>query len=157
MGAPELRSPHFTPSLRPTRVKEDTGDALKIANQGTISASSGAASIVYAVDLGRFLPLLDFGLGAIFVRSPKAAQNGQYGGACRNAQGSPACDVGLQCANDRVCRPQVMGAAHAGVGFDVLLSDKWAIGSQIRYFLFLNDPGSFPAYIIATARVALRF
>jgi hypothetical protein len=133
---------------------EEEGTVEQVANAGAIHATSFGLSGVYPIDLGRFLPLLDFGAGAMVLNSPKAAISGQMGGACREDN---VCDTGLSCGADQVCRPTLIPEAHVGVGVDVLLGQHWSAGLQIRYYALLSQISVFPTYLVGAVRLAARF
>jgi hypothetical protein len=124
------------------------------ANAGTIHTAGAGGGIVFAMDLGRVMPILEAGAGIMLVRSPAAAVDGQRGGACIEGGG---CDFGLVCSADNVCRQGVVPEVHAGAGLDVLLRDRWTLGAMIRYYALLTAPTVFPIYLHAGVRLAVRF
>lgn len=136
-------------------VQEDEGEpSIPVARAGMITGSNAGLSLVYAMDLGRFVPLIDAGLGVLFITTPEAIQDGQMGGACRS---DGSCDMGLTCGSDDVCRMGVVLEAHLGLGFDVLIRERLSLGAQVRYHALLRDPAVFPIYLTAALRLALRF
>ena len=122
---------------------------------GALHTFDFGAAVVFAMDLGRARPLLEAGLGAMIVRTPKGVQDGQLGGKCLDGGG---CDVGLACATqENVCRQGVVPRAHAGAGIDVMLGDRWSLGASIRYYALLTAPTVFPVYMQAGLRLGVRF
>lgn len=133
---------------------EEEGTVEQVARGGVINATSFGLSGVYPIDLGRVLPLLDFGAGAMIIDTPDAAITGQMGGACRE---DGLCDTGLTCTADQVCRPTLIPQAHVGVGIDVLLGQHWSAGIQVRYYAMLSQISVFPTYLVGALRLAARF
>jgi hypothetical protein len=133
----------------------DTNEVpVRTAHRGTFHAGYAGASVVYAMDYGRLLPLLELGPGVMFLRSPEAVQPGQMGGECREG----LCDVGLRCvAEQNICQPWPVLTIHFGLAVDVLLKARWTVGLGLRYFAFLTAPASFPIYLQAAARFGVRF
>lgn len=134
-------------------VVEDEAPVLK-ANGGTIHSANVGGGIVFAMDLGRVMPMLEAGLGIMLINTPKAAQDGQRGGACLDGGG---CDTGLACASDNVCRQGIVPEVHAGAALEILLSDRWTLGASIRYYALLLAPTVFPIYLQAGLRLGVRF
>jgi hypothetical protein len=132
----------------------ETQDVVRIANGGLVQATNTGASIVYALDLGRFVPRVDVGAGLLFVRSPKAAQAGQWGGECREGG---VCDLGLSCSVDDVCRPAPYPEFHAGISLDILLGRRWAVGLGVRYYALLRAISQLPIYLHGCVRLSVRF
>ena len=129
--------------------------ATILAKSGTISATHTGLSLVYAMDTGRVMPMIDLGLDAMWIRSPKAAQNGQMGGKCNKGN---VCEIGLTCRErDKTCQPSVLGQVHAGIGIDYLIAMHWSVGLHVRYFARIQKPSEFPVYLLASARAAFRF
>lgn len=124
------------------------------ANKGLYQASNAGIGVVYPIDLGRFVPLVDFGVGGMFIDAPPAAVSGQQGGQCRD---DGTCDFGLACSPRGVCEQTIVPELHIGAGLDVLLGDHWAIGIHVRYFALLSDPANFPVYLQGAIRLAARF
>lgn len=135
-------------------VDEESEEVSTRANEGMYQASNAGVGVVYPIDLGRFVPLVDFGVGGIFMQAPQAAVNGQQGGQCRD---DGTCDFGLACSAANVCEPTIVPELHIGAGMDVLLGDHWAIGLHVRYFALLSDPANFPVYLQGAIRLAARF
>lgn len=135
-------------------INSETNEVVLLANGGLVQATNTGASIVYALDIGRFVPRVDVGGGLLFVRSPVAAQAGQWGGECREGG---ICDLGLSCNVDDVCRPTPYPEFHAGVGFDVLLGRRWAVGLAVRYYALLQAIASLPIYLHGSVRLSARF
>jgi len=135
-------------------VNSETNEVVLLANGGLVQATNAGASIVYALDIGRFVPRVDVGGGLLFVRSPTAAQAGQWGGQCR--QGG-VCDLGLSCTVDDVCRPSPYPEFHAGIGVDMLLGRRWAVGLAVRYYALLSAISQLPIYLHGSIRLSARF
>ncbi len=128
---------------------------VQTAGRGTLQATAVGLGLVYGLDLGRVMPLIEAGVGGLWLRAPDAVADGQLGGACLDNGG---CDTGLFCAPaDNVCRPSTILQAHGGIGLDVLLGDRWSVGASLRYFALLLTPTTFPIYLTTGARVGLRF
>jgi opacity protein-like surface antigen len=128
---------------------------VKTANRGTYHATYIGGAVVYAMDFGRILPLLELGAGAMFLRAPEGVVAGQMGGQCVDMA---LCDPGLRCnVAQNVCQPAPAGAIHFGLGLDVLLGSHWAVGVGLRYFSFFAAPAMYPVYLQAAARLGLRF
>jgi hypothetical protein len=135
-------------------IKSDTNEVVQLANRGLVQTTNTGASIVYALDIGRFVPRVDVGVGLLWARSPAAVQAGQWGGQCR--QGS-VCDLGLSCSVENVCRPTAHPELHAGVGFDVLIGQHWAVGVAVRYYALFQAISAFPIYLHGSLRLSARF
>ncbi len=142
------------PVFEESSFDEDSGQVLQLANGGLVRATNPGGSIVYALDVGRFVPRVDVGAGMLFVRSPEAAQAGQWGGECR--QGG-VCDLGLSCSADDVCRPAPVPEFHAGIGLDTLIGKHWSIGFAVRYYALLSAISDLPIYLHASLRLSARF
>lgn len=125
----------------------------RAAPGGTMHALDAGGAVVFGMDIGRVMPLLEAGLGVMMLRGPTGVQNGQLGQACA----SGGCDVGLVCAADNVCRQGVLPEAHAGAAIEVQLADHWSLGASIRYFALLRAPSVFPVYLQAALRLGVRF
>jgi hypothetical protein len=133
----------------------DADDALVLsANAGTIHTADVGGGVMFAMDLGRVIPVLEAGLGIMLVRTPAAALDGQRGAACLDGGG---CDTGLTCASDNVCRQGIIPEAHAGAALEILLRDRWTLGASIRYYALLTAPTVYPIYLQAGLRLAVRF
>jgi hypothetical protein len=124
------------------------------ANAGQFRTTHLGGGIAYALDLGRFLPLVDAGGGVLLIASPDGAQPGQLGGDCLE---ETYCDIGLSCSDEQVCEVSPVPEVHAGIGMDVLLADHWTLGVHVRYHALLSDPANFPVYLTAALRLAFRF
>lgn len=142
------------PVFEETVYDEESGETSLTANAGLVHTTDAAVAIVYALDIGRFVPRVDVGAGLMFVRSPEAAQAGQWGGECREGG---VCDLGLSCNAENICRPTAVPEVHAGIGLDVLLGQRWALGVAVRYFALLSAPTTFPVYLHGGVRLAVRF
>lgn len=142
------------PVFEETAYDEDTNEVVLLANGGWVQASNTGASVVYALDIGRFVPRVDVGAGLLFVRSPTAAQPGQWGAECR--QGG-VCDLGLSCSADELCRPTPFPEVHAGLGVDIVLGQRWAVGLSLRYYALLSALADLPVYLHGNVRLSIRF
>ncbi len=134
-------------------VAEDDSITLT-ANAGAIHTADVGGGVVFAMDLGRVIPMLEAGAGVMIVNTPAAAQDGQRGAACLDGGG---CDVGLFCGADNVCRQGVVPEVHAGAALEILLKDRWTLGASIRYYALLLAPTVFPIYLQAGIRLGVRF
>lgn len=132
---------------------EDDG-VTELAEGGLIQATNTGLSLVYALDIGRFVPKVDVGAGLLFVRSPSGPQAGQWGGECR-ANG--VCDLGLSCSAEEICRPTPVFEGHVGVALDVLLGRRWAVGLGVRYYALVSALTELPVYLMASVRLSARF
>jgi hypothetical protein len=132
----------------------DDDEPVLSANAGTIHTADFGGGVMFAMDLGRVIPMLEAGLGIMVVSTPPAVLDGQRGAACLDGGG---CDVGLACASDNVCRQSVIPEAHAGAAIEILLRDRWTLGASIRYYALLLAPTVFPIYLQAGVRVGVRF
>jgi hypothetical protein len=90
----------------------------------------------------------------LFVRSPTAAQDGQWGAECREGG---VCDLGLSCASDNVCRAAPFPEVHAGIGLDILLGRRWALGIAVRYYALMRAISDIPVYVHGGVRLSVRF
>jgi hypothetical protein len=150
-----VRASHtLHPVFEETSFDEESGETSLIANAGLVQATDAAVGIVYALDIGRFVPHVDVGAGLLFVRSPAAAQPGQWGAECRQ---DGVCDLGLSCSSDNICRAAPFPEVHAGIGLDVLLGRRWALGVAVRYFALLFAPTDLPIYLHGNVRLGVRF
>jgi hypothetical protein len=142
------------PVFEETSFDEDSGETSLRANAGLVQTTDTAVAIVYALDIGRFVPRVDIGAGLLFVRSPVAAQPGQWGAACREGN---VCDLGLRCSSEAVCRAAPSPEVHAGIGLDVLLGRRWALGVAVRYYALLQALSNLPIYLHGSVRLSVRF
>jgi hypothetical protein len=133
---------------------DDDDVPVQIARRGMIQGTHAGLSATYSMDLGRVLLTLDAGAGGVWIRSPQAVQDGQFGGTCRP---EGLCDTGLACSADNVCRMGVTPQVHGGFACDVLVRDRLAIGAELRYHAMLATPTSYPVYLLAALRASLRF
>jgi hypothetical protein len=132
----------------------DDGEITQTAMEGTLHAGSVGVGAVYGLDLGRVLPMLEVGLGGLWIRAPGEDQGGQRGGACLD---NGICDVGLVCTVDNLCAQESLVQVHAGIDVDIMLGHHWAVGLGLRYFALLTEPSVFPVYLHARARLGVRF
>jgi len=142
------------PVFEATAFDNDTNAVTLLANGGLVQVTNTGASIVYALDIGRFVPRVDVGGGLMFVRSPPAAQAGQWGAQCSPGD---VCDLGLACSLEQRCRPAPFAELHAGIGLDLLLGQRWALGVAVRYYALLQALADLPIYIHGSLRLSARF
>lgn len=135
-------------------VDEESEDIDQTAARGNVQATHAGVSATFTMDIGRVIPSLFAGVGALWIRSPPAVVDGQLGGTCRS-QG--VCDTGLACGADNVCRVGTTPQIHGGAAVDVLVLDHLAIGAQVRYFALLSAPTSYPVFLTAGLRASVRF
>ena len=142
------------PVFAESAYNEDDGSVAQLSESGLIQATNTGLSLVYALDIGRFVPRLDLGGGLLFVRSPTGPQDGQWGQPCASGN---VCDLGLYCSAEEVCRPATLIEVHAGVALDVLIARHWAAGLGVRYTTMLSTLDIIPIYLQATIRLSARF
>jgi hypothetical protein len=142
------------PVFEETSFDEESGKTTVIANAGLVQTTDTAVAIVYALDIGRFVPRVDVGAGLLSVSSPAAAQPGQWGAECRDGG---VCDLGLSCNSESVCRAAPLPEVHAGIGLDVLLGRRWALGVGVRYYALLQALSNLPIYLHGSVRLSVRF
>jgi hypothetical protein len=142
------------PVFEETGFDDEANEVVLLANAGVVHATNTGLSIVYGLDIGRFVPRVDVGAGLLFVRSPEAAQPGQWGAECRDGG---VCDLGLSCSVDDVCRPTPFPEVHAGIALDVLIGRRWALGVAVRYYALLRAISELPVYIHGGVRMSVRF
>ncbi len=133
---------------------EEEQSTVPLADGGLIQATDTGLSLVYNLDLGRFVPRVDVGAGLLFVRSPSGPLDGQWGGSC---QADGVCDLGLDCRADDRCRPRPVFEAHAGIAVDLLIGQRWAVGAGVRYYALISALADLPVYIAANVRLSARF
>ena len=134
--------------------RNDAGESIQTASAGLIQVGNVGASAVYALDLGRFVPLIDLGLGVMWLRSPESVVRGQQGNQCRP---SGVCEAGLVCNADNICQATPVFELHGGIALDVLVGERWTVGFALRYFALLSEPSVFPVYLQAALRAGVRF
>jgi len=136
------------------RFADDMGKTVITAAAGTIKAAGFGAGPVIALDLGRFLPLIEGGIGGLRVVTPEGVIAGQLGQQC---QDSGACDVGLRCGGDNRCHQSMIPELYFGGAIDVLVRRHFSFGAQFRYYALISAPGKFPVFLVGGLRVAVRF
>jgi hypothetical protein len=129
---------------------------VQTARGGTLHATHASVGLAYALDFGRVIPLIEAGIGGLWIAPPSGVQDGQLDRAC--LQGG-VCDVGLTCAVDNVCRQGTLPTVNLGLGVDVRVGRRFVLGAAVRYFAFIaNAPGSDPVvYLHYALRLGLRF
>jgi hypothetical protein len=137
------------------RTQDSEMQIMQTAPRGTIHATGFGAGPVFALDLGRFLPLSEVGLGGLRVASPRGGEKGQRGEACNNG----ACDVGLKCSAANVCEPTIIPDLFFGAAIDLLIRRHVSLGAQFRYYsrLAKGEITNFPIYMLGTVRLSVRF
>lgn len=136
------------------RVLDKDMKTVVTAADGTIRALGFGVGPVLALDLGRFLTLVEGGVGGLRVAPPGGVQEGQLGQACTDAG---ACDVGLRCGAGNKCVQGLIPELYFGAAIDLLVRRHLSFGAQFRYYALLTAPGKFPVYLIGGVRVAVRF
>jgi len=130
------------------------GTPVLVAPPGTIHNVEVAGALLYAWDIGRVAPVLELGVGGLWIRSPEGVQAGQREQPCT---ADHQCEIGLSCAADLVCRPSARATLHFGLAVDVAVHRRWSIGGGFRYFAWISAPGTFPVYLQASLRATTRF
>lgn len=137
------------------RVEQPDKSFLVTAPAGTIHVAGFGGGPVFALDLGRFLPLIEVGLGGLRVATPAGGTiAGLRGESCRS---DGSCDVGLRCTAARTCEPTIMPELYFGGAVDLLVRRHFSFGAQFRYYARLTNPGQFPLYLLGTLRISVRF
>ncbi|WAS96146.1 hypothetical protein [Nannocystis punicea] len=132
-------------------------EVVRTAPPGTIHVMGFGAGPVFALDLGRFLPLIEVGVAGLRVVTPTGGVTGQRGEACL-ANG--ACDVGLKCNSERICEVTTIGEMYLGLAVDLLVRRHFSFGAQFRYnvrFAELKSLNLTPGYLLGTLRLTVRF
>jgi hypothetical protein len=132
----------------------DSLAVLSLANAGTMHVLNGGVSGVVGVDIGRWSPLLDVGVGTFRIGTPTGLLAGQRDQPCIDASG---CDTGMVCGADNVCRPGLLPELHAGLSLEMQLRRHLAVGFLLRYFALLTAPLNYPVYLTAAVRLTARF
>lgn len=133
---------------------ENSGVVTQDARAGVLQATDTGLSIVYALDVGRFVPRVDVGAGLLFVRSPDAVAPGQWGAQCREGN---VCDLGLSCSAAQICEATPFPEVHAGIALDVLVGRRWTLGVGVRYHALIQAISQFPMFVTGHVRLGLRF
>lgn len=136
------------------RSADSDGKTVINAAAGTIRAAGFGVGPVIALDLGRFVPLIEGGLGALRIATPDGVAGGQLGQKCLDGGG---CDTGLRCGGDNKCQQSMIPEVYFGGAVDLLVRRHFSVGAQFRYYALLTAPGSFPVYLVGGLRVAVRF
>ncbi len=143
-------------SAHPLREALDrSDDQVEVtARAGTLTVAGGTAGFAYALDVSRMMAVLDVGIGLSWIRTPAGVRNGQRGMPC-----SPGglCDPGLACSSAGVCIPRPAAMAAAGITAEWLVGRVTSLGVTVRYHAFASNLQAFPVYLIAAARLAIRF
>jgi hypothetical protein len=124
------------------------------AASGAISVTEVGGSLVVALDLGRVVPLVDAGLGGLWIHTPKGVTDGQAGMACRSGG---QCDVGLHCGADDVCRPAPQLEVHVGLAIDVPIGRFLSLGAHFRYHVPARELTIAPLLLTGALRLGVRF
>ena len=139
----------------PDRRLADADDkTVVVAAAGNIKATGFGLGPVIALDLGRFVPLIEGGIGGLRVATPEGVATGQINQKCQDGGG---CDTGLKCGADNKCHQSVIPEVYFGGAVDVLVRRHWSFGAQFRYYALLSAPGKFPVFLVGGIRVAVRF
>ncbi|MEE9385257.1 MAG: hypothetical protein V3V08_17770 [Nannocystaceae bacterium] len=134
---------------------EDDGRITPLASEGAVRSSNFGVGLVYPLDLGPVLQLIEVGAGGLWITSPGPGHAwGQVGMRCR-ADGS--CDPGLTCAAQNRCQQRVEPEIHMGLGADWLLGRHLSLGIHLRYYALPGDLQRLPIYLIGGLRAAARF
>lgn len=136
------------------RSTNQDGGTVILAPRGTIRAAGFGAGPVIALDLGRFVPLIEGGVGGLRVATPEGVTAGQLGQKCQDGGG---CDVGLKCGAQDTCEQSIIPELYFGGAIDVAVRRHFSFGFQFRYYALLSAPGKFPVYLVGGARVGVRF
>ena len=136
------------------RYTDDKKNVSVVAPAGTVRALGFGVGPVLALDLGRFIPLIEGGIGALRVATPPGVGDGQLGEACLD---NNVCDVGLSCGADKTCHQGLIADLYFGGAVDVLVRRHLSLGVQFRYHALLAAPGKFPVYLIGGLRLGVRF
>lgn len=130
---------------------------IRTAPPGTIHVAGAGFGPVFALDLGRFLPLIEVGVAGLRVVTPNGGEKGQRGESCLD---NGACDVGLRCNSARICEVRTLGQAYLGLAVDVLVRRHLSFGAQFRYnipFAQVRNLNIAPGYLLGTVRLTVRF
>ncbi len=136
------------------RVQDKDMKTVITAADGTIRTLGFGAGPVIALDLGRFLTMIEGGVGGLRVAPPGGVEAGQLGKACTQAG---ACDVGLRCGADNKCQQGLIPELYFGAAIDLLVRKHISLGAQFRYYALLTAPGKFPVYLVGGLRIGVRF
>ena len=136
------------------RVTDDKMNVEVVAPSGLIQAVGFGVGPVVALDLGRFVPLIEGGIGGLRVATPPGVKPGQMGQACIN---DAVCDVGLRCGGGNTCQQGLIADLYFGGAVDMLVRRHISLGVQFRYHALLTAPGKFPVYLIGGLRLGIRF
>ncbi|MCY0987333.1 hypothetical protein OV203_09385 [Nannocystis sp. ILAH1] len=132
-------------------------EVVRTAPPGMIHVMSYGVGPVFALDLGRFLPLIEVGVAGLRVVTPTGGVTGQRGEAC---MANGACDVGLKCNSARICEVTTIGEMYLGLAVDLLVRRHLSFGAQFRYnvrFAELKSLNLTPGYLLGTLRLTVRF
>ncbi|WP_143141493.1 hypothetical protein [Nannocystis exedens] len=132
-------------------------EVVRTAPPGTIHVMTYGVGPVFALDLGRFLPLIEVGVAGLRVVTPTGGGTGQRGEAC---MANGACDVGLKCNSARICEVTTIGEMYLGLAVDLLVRRHLSFGAQFRYnvrFAELKSLNLTPGYLLGTVRLTVRF
>ncbi len=140
----------------PAAFSRDEDEVLqRTAAAGTLHVGHAAFALLYAMDRGRLQPMLELGIGPMWIRTPQGVLDGQTGQACLDGN---LCDLGLTCDTAaNVCRPATTFVVHGGVGLDLEVTERASVGVGLRYFALVSNPQVYPVYLQAALRLGLRF
>lgn len=141
------------PMPRTVALDEDE-KPVETATAGMLHATYFSGGLVVAVDVGRFLPLIDVGFGALRAATPTGLFTGQRGLPC-NADGG--CDTGLVCASTGLCQVTLLPTAHVGVGVDALVKQHITLGFLVRYYAPVSAIADIPLYLAFSLRAGIRW
>ncbi len=145
---------HTVHPMPRTVVLDEDEEPVETATAGMLHATYFSGGLAVAVDLGRFVPLLDVGFGALRAATPLGLFTGQRGLPC-NSDGS--CDTGLVCASSGMCEVSLLPAAHVGVGVDALVRQHLTLGFLVRYYAPVTAIADIPLYLAVSLRAGFRW
>jgi hypothetical protein len=132
-------------------------EVVEVAPRGTIHVVGYGGGPVFALDLGRFLPLIEVGVGGLQIVTPTGGIQGQRGQKCLS---NNACDIGLKCNSARICEVSTVGEAYLGLAVDLMVRRHFSFGAQFRYnlpFSHLRGMNLVPGYMVGALRMSARF
>lgn len=133
-----------------------------LAPGGQLRTYGAGAAFAYALDIGRVMPVVELGVGGLWMQSPAHATPGALGGQCREVEPESdqfPCDTDLRCSAGGQCEQQPKLEVIAGIGVDVAVLHYMSWGLHVRYYIS-TDPASgfqFPTHLSLSLRASLRF